>query len=113
MRSCGSSSSPTAHITFCTLTEVFRPQILIMALPSLTCDGRFVVPAIHRFVCAENKTRVAAQGSADPATRWSCKARCKEQSQNKGNCTATSAHTQKMRTARARGGRVRTTKKPG
>ena len=33
MRYCGSSSSPTAHITFCTLTEVFRPQILIMALP--------------------------------------------------------------------------------
>jgi hypothetical protein len=33
-----------------------------MALPSLTCDGRFVVPAIHRFVWAENKLRVAAQG---------------------------------------------------
>src|SRR5215510_13377488 len=30
MRSCGRPSSPTAHITFCTLTEVFRPQILIM-----------------------------------------------------------------------------------
>jgi hypothetical protein len=48
-----------------------------MALPSLPRDGRFVVPAIHRFVCAENKTRVAAQGSADPATRLSCKIHCK------------------------------------
>src|SRR5262249_49634177 len=28
MRSCGSSSSPTAHITFCTLIELLRPQIL-------------------------------------------------------------------------------------
>src|SRR5262245_62415404 len=33
MRSCGRPSSPTAHITFCTLTEVFRPQILIIAIP--------------------------------------------------------------------------------
>src|SRR6516165_10566826 len=43
MRSCGSSSSPTAHITFCTLTEVFRPQILIMAPPLPARDGRLVV----------------------------------------------------------------------
>src|SRR5262249_49811938 len=57
MRSCGSSSSPTAHITFCTLTEVFRPQILIMALPSLARDGRFVVPAIHR--CARGRKQAA------------------------------------------------------
>jgi len=33
-----------------------------MALPSLARDRRFVVPAIHRFVSAENKPRVAAQG---------------------------------------------------
>src|SRR5262245_64101402 len=33
MRSCGSSSSPIAHITFCTLTEVLRPQILIIRPP--------------------------------------------------------------------------------
>src|SRR5262249_42008741 len=33
MRLCGRPSSPTAHITFCTLTEVFRPQILIIAIP--------------------------------------------------------------------------------
>src|SRR5262249_30501663 len=43
MRSCASSSSPTAHITFCTLTEVFRPQTLIMAPPLLAGDGRLVV----------------------------------------------------------------------
>src|SRR5690242_15495489 len=29
-RSCASPSSPIAHITFCTLDEVLRPQILIM-----------------------------------------------------------------------------------
>jgi hypothetical protein len=29
MRSCDSPISPTAHITFCTLDDVFRPQILI------------------------------------------------------------------------------------
>ena len=29
MRWCGSPISPTAHITFCTFAEVFRPQILI------------------------------------------------------------------------------------
>src|SRR5262245_59882650 len=43
MRSCGRTSSPTAHITFCTLTEVFRPQILIMVcLRNLTisCTGK-------------------------------------------------------------------------
>src|SRR5690606_5666928 len=28
MRSCGRPSSPTAHITFCTLDDVLRPQIL-------------------------------------------------------------------------------------
>jgi len=28
-----------------------------MALPSLPRDGRFVVPAIHRFARAENKAR--------------------------------------------------------
>src|SRR5262249_22768654 len=31
MRSCARSSSPTAHITFWTFTEVLRPQILIIA----------------------------------------------------------------------------------
>src|SRR6516225_11236518 len=43
IRSCGSSSSPTAHITFCTFTEVLRPQILIMVPPLLAGDGRSVV----------------------------------------------------------------------
>jgi len=33
MRSCASPSSPTAHIAFCTLDEVLRPQILIMRFP--------------------------------------------------------------------------------
>jgi hypothetical protein len=33
MRWCGSFISPIAHITFCTLDEVLRPQILIMACP--------------------------------------------------------------------------------
>src|SRR5215218_5883421 len=36
MRSCGTPSSPSAHITFCTLTEVLRPQTLIMSFPSPT-----------------------------------------------------------------------------
>src|SRR5436309_13285369 len=37
MRSCASFSSPTAHITFCTFTEVVRPQILIMrSLPLMS-----------------------------------------------------------------------------
>jgi len=33
-----------------------------MALPFAPGDGRFIVPAIHLFVSAENKPRVAAQG---------------------------------------------------
>jgi hypothetical protein len=33
-----------------------------MALPSLARDSRLVVPAMHLFVSAENKPRVAAQG---------------------------------------------------
>src|SRR5215813_14104142 len=32
MRSCSSLSSPTAHIAFCTLDDVLRPQILIIAI---------------------------------------------------------------------------------
>src|ERR1700722_11510411 len=32
MRSCGSPISSTAHITFCTFDEVFRPQTLINAV---------------------------------------------------------------------------------
>src|SRR5262245_28871169 len=34
MRSWGRPSSPTAHIAFCTLIEVLRPQILIMLPPA-------------------------------------------------------------------------------
>src|SRR6266481_9676715 len=61
MRSCGSSSSPTAHITFCTLTEVFRPQILIMAFPSLPRDGRFAVSA-------DSSLRAGRKQAAGPAS---------------------------------------------
>src|ERR1700688_3775224 len=35
MRSCGRPISPTAHITFCTFDEVFRPQILIILSPAI------------------------------------------------------------------------------
>src|SRR6476659_7204674 len=43
MRSCGTPSSPSAHITFCTLTDVLRPQILIMIFPSptLSCPRKW------------------------------------------------------------------------
>src|ERR1700693_1005368 len=40
MRVCSSLSSPTAHIAFCTLDEVLRPQILIIVVSfpySLSC----------------------------------------------------------------------------
>jgi hypothetical protein len=36
-----------------------------MALPSLPGDGRFVVPAIHRFAWAENKPRVASKAGTE------------------------------------------------
>src|SRR4051812_46265699 len=39
MRSCGSFSSASAHITFCTLIDVLRPQILSMALPQIIFAG--------------------------------------------------------------------------
>src|SRR5262249_53357717 len=39
MRSCSSLSSPTAHIAFCTLDDVLRPQILIIAIYSLIFPG--------------------------------------------------------------------------
>src|SRR5262245_63816430 len=40
MRSCGSLSSPTAHITFCTLIEFLRPQILIIHTTPWRCARR-------------------------------------------------------------------------
>ncbi|CFU95976.1 Uncharacterised protein [Bordetella pertussis] len=33
MKVCGSASSRTAHMTFCTLTELSRPQIFSMSKP--------------------------------------------------------------------------------
>jgi hypothetical protein len=94
------------------LTEVFRPQILIMALPSLPRDGRIVVSTIHRFAKAENKPCVPAKAGTESATRWSCKTRCKEQPQNKETAPTTISHTLGLRSARVHGGCIRTTKKP-
>src|SRR5262245_43928424 len=67
MRSCGSSSSPTAHITFCTLTEVLRPQILIMAPPyarlgqPLCCPGHSSL-RLGRKQAARGGARQASSG---------------------------------------------------
>src|SRR5215470_8545931 len=105
MRSCGSSSSPTAHITFCTLTEVFRPQILIMALPSLPRDGRIVVPAIHLFARAENKPRVAAQGRHRSRQHVGV-AKPVVTTGNKRPAWATRCYTRRLRSTRVRDDRV-------
>src|SRR5215831_18689282 len=56
MRSWASFSSPTAHITFCTFTELLRPQILIM-------DG---LPARHRCASASLRHPARLAARADP-----------------------------------------------
>src|SRR5256885_5822656 len=54
-RSCGSLSSPTAHITFCTLIEVVRPQILSMVVclfqPNLSCPAKAGHPVTSVYRC--------------------------------------------------------------
>src|SRR6185295_9078265 len=77
MRSCGSPISSTAHITFCTLAEVFRPQTLITCcLSPISCSlhagltrGSLPTRRVHRIVAwiAGSSPAMTIGGSLDTA----------------------------------------------
>src|SRR5579875_474759 len=72
MRSCARPSSPTAHIAFCTLDEVLRPQILSMRLsflPSAIRSGRAPGARITVALMAPRPVAVRAIGLRPNATR--------------------------------------------
>src|SRR5947199_3729040 len=74
------SSSPTVHMTFWTFTEVFRPQILIIAVPSVRS------PVCRPAVLQTRQTRACAMApmllanAGNNFESWCTLAQCKNRS---------------------------------
>src|SRR5262249_30732290 len=73
MRSCGSLSSPTAHMTFCTLMEFLRPQIFSM-MPPVRSSRIESARRASRAVCSTSRRR--EREDAEFVAAWSLQRAC-------------------------------------